>query len=41
MVLFLCILLGTLLALFGLRRLLLGPPDPTDDDDWGGWTPWG
>jgi hypothetical protein len=37
----LCIFLGIGLAVLGLRWLLLGPPDPTDRNDRGGWTPWG
>jgi hypothetical protein len=36
----LCIFLGIPLALFALRWFLVGPPDPTDNDDRGGWAPW-
>jgi hypothetical protein len=36
----LCIFLGIPLALLALRWFLLGPPDPTDNDDRGFRPPW-
>jgi hypothetical protein len=35
-----CICLGIVLALFGLRCFLIGPPDPNDRDDRGTRPPW-